>query len=346
MDKQKQTTNSTTSASRAPEARPVKDATTRKPTLEAGEKASGHPLLFLMGACSVAFGGVLTALPLVMQDQAQIVNSFAKHGVTGAPIALTGLVLCALAIVTRKKNDTTATQQTADQALLLEQLASDLALTRGGMQDLRVEFVYLKDQVQTAAAQREMQDAQSSGDDAQSAMFRLAASMDQLTGRIETRMKALDVSQNEQFGQVRAELGDVRTHVAELRALIETAMQEGTSGTASDKYHTSDERQIEIEHGYDAHEDDLEVTVEFEDQETQGLGLLDEFDDLGRHQSQKQSPSIRPSRRATDLDSQAGLLPSRNGRRTMDLDEKIATLRELMSDPTVREALESARRRS
>ncbi|MDZ4775149.1 MAG: hypothetical protein SGI72_18685 [Planctomycetota bacterium] len=347
MDKHKQTASNTTPTSKAPEVKPVKETIS---TSDTGEKASGHPLLFLMGAGAVLFGGALTVLPIVAREQASIVHSFAKHGVTGTPIALTGLVLCALAIVTRKKADNSASKQTAAQALLLEQLASDLALTRGGMQDLRVEFVYLKDQVQTTAMQRDLQDQQSKGDDASSAMFRLAASMDQLTGRLETRMKALDGSLAEQFAQVRGEVGDVRNHVGELRSRIEEGMQAAASEEhVGEAYHTSDERQIEIEHGYQPHEDDIEVTVEFEEEEPSGLGLLDEFDDHGRHKSQKQSPSIRPSRNSTHLDSQGGLLPSRtNGHREreMSVDEKLAALRTLMSDPTVRKALESTRNRS
>lgn len=346
MDKHKQTASNTTPNSKSSDVKPVKEAVTSSSSSGTNEKGGGHPLLFLMGAGAIVIGGALTVLPIIAREQAGIVNSLAKHGVSGAPIALTGLILCALVLVTRKKTDNSASKQTADQALLLEQLASDLALTRGGMQDLRVEFVYLKDEVQTAAAQRDLQDQQSKGEDASSAMFRLAASMDQLTGRLETRMKTLDASLAEQFAQVRGEIGDVRNHVGELRSRIEEGMQAATEEHVGEAYHTSQERQIEIEHGYQPHEDDLEVTVDFEEEET-SLGLLDEFDDHGRHKSQKQSPSIRPSRRSTDLDSQAGLLPSRsNGHREMSVDEKLAALRTLMSDPIVRQALESTRNRS
>lgn len=343
MEKQKQSATHPTPIPKPAEVKPVKDVVASKPEPEPVEPPRGHPLLFLLGAVAVVVGGALTVLPAVMPDQASLVGSFAKHGITGMPLALTGVLLCALAIVTRKQPDTQAQKQNADQLLVLEQVASDLIVTRGLIQDLRIEFVYLKDQVQTAIS-RDEQEAQTSTTDAHAAMFRLAGSMDQLTGRLETRLGTLDTAVNEQFGQVRSELGDVRNYVDGLRAKVEEAIHSSPTH-ARDTYHVTDERQIEIEQGYESHEDDLSVQVLLDEEASQSLGLLDEFDEHGRHNSQKQSPSNRPTRRATDLDSQAGLLPSRStGRRRMDVEEKIATLRELMADPNVRNALEAARR--
>jgi hypothetical protein len=343
MEKQKQSPTNTTPNPKAADVKPVKDTVASKPAPEVKETSSGHPLLFLLGAGAVVVGGAITVLPALMPDQASLVNSLAKHGITGMPLALTGLLLCALAVVTKKKPDLAAQKHSADQLLVLEQVASDLIVTRGLIQDLRIEFVYLKDQVQTSIS-REEQEAQTTTTDAQTAMFRLAGSMDQLTGRLETRLGALDTAVNEQFGQVRSQVSDLRNYVDGLRTKIEEVVSSGPAQSSSSAYHVSDERQIEIEPGYESHEDDLSVQVLLDEETSQSLGLLDEFDEHGRHNSQKQSPSMRPTRRATDLDSQAGLLPSRNGRRRMDLEEKIAVLRELMQDPGVRSALDAARR--
>lgn len=345
MDKQKQaSTASTGTTPKASETKSVKEASTAKTPSPAGEKSQGHPLVFLLGAAAVAFGAALVVLPVVAREQAGIVNALAKHGVTGTPVALTGLVLCVLAIVGRKKPDTTASRQSADQGLLLEQIACDLALMRGGMQELRVEYVYLKDQIQKAIAQRDLQEAQAKEHDAAAAMFRLAASMDQLTGRIETRMIAQDNALAGQFTTLHGEIGELRSHVGDLRARIEEGIQTASTADSGNGYHVSDERQIEIEEGYRPHADDFEVAVELEQIEEQGLGLLDEFDDHGQIRREKHSPSMRPGRRATDLEAQAGLLPSRNLPAPRSVDEKLAALRELMSDPTVRQALEAARR--
>ncbi|MBL8859131.1 MAG: hypothetical protein JNL28_11530 [Planctomycetes bacterium] len=343
MDKNKQ-------ASTANAAARTKD---QKQTATTKTATGGHPFVAFMGIAAIASGCALILLPVIARDLSWITNSFAKNGISGAAVALTGLILVVLANMNKQRIDPALSQRSEEQALLLEQLASDLALTRGGMQELRIEFVYLKDQVATAVAQRELLDSQSDGDDAQAGMFRLAASMDQLTGRLEVRMKTQDAALNEQLGLLREELAQTVANVAGLRACIEDGLNESdqarSTGAESDSYDLSDERQIEIAEGYEPHEDDLEVTVELDESPEEelelGLGLLDEMDDQGHPHPAKQSLSMRPSRRSTDLDALAGLLPSRNGTAGMDVDEKLAALRELMSDPSVREALEAARNR-
>lgn len=324
----------------------------------APEKNVGATLALLGGGLALtAAGCALIGLPALSRDYAWITNNFSKHGITGAPVALTGIVLCGLWIATRTRREAPAPVVEPAENLLLEQLASDMAQARGGMQDLRVEFVYLKDAVQSAAAQKQME--ANSGDDPQAAVFRLAASMDQLAGRLEHRLKAQDAALHEALGQLKTATAETSTRVDELRAHIEQGIQAAQIASEAEAFDGEDE--VEIETGFEPHEDDLAVYVELEEQNAgPDLGLLNQLDDFGALHSPKTSPSIRPgtpSREvAHDLFSgngngrgsprMRGPLPSEPSLADVEVgtEQKIALLRELMADPAIRQALEGARR--
>ena len=319
-----------------------------KAKVESPRRSSGVSWVVLGGVALIAGGAALTVLPRVARDLGWITNNFAKNGIYGAQLALTGAVVCAVGFATRKRVDQDDARARAEKDLLLEQVASDLALARGTMQDLRVEFVYLKDAVQTAAAQREMLDKNGGEDATQSAIFRLAASIDQLGGQTDQRAKAQEAALQEKLSQLRTDIAVTNTCVSELRDRLEAAMQDsGGSAQAEATYRLDDERQIEIAEGYAPSDDDLHVVVDMEEPSSTGLGLLDEFDDLGSHVSTRGTNSIRPSipssNGSAELTDVRGPLPSRKAGSEPSVEEKLAALRSLMADPNVRRALESAR---
>jgi hypothetical protein len=326
-------------------------------------------------------GAALVALPLIAQQYAWISAGFAKHGVHGAPVALFGSVLFGLWIVTRSRGaadlddaeqsarESEKSESESDQALLLEQIASDLAIARGGMQELRVEFVYLKDAVQNV--QQEGVDPTTGINEAQAAIFRLAASMDQLGGRLDQRLRAQDSAVHEVMNLLRSELSQTATSLMDLRLSIEQGIASASGPVLTPERYIADghEDQVDfsevdetgIEPGYRPSPDDLEVEVELEEDRADGLGLLDELDDLGTPRKDKTSPSIRPSIPRTntyadlgieDSDGAAeellvkGALPVQNGAHDDEVDQKLELLRELMADPDVRRALEEARHRA
>ena len=363
---------------------PSADDETYEPT-GPDRSTGGSWLLFMGGLGLVLFGAALVTVPLVAQPLAWISAGFAKHGVQGAPAALAGIVMFGLWIATRalaasRRDDSTRAQeleeqrkQAADQARLLEQVASDLALTRGGMQELRVEFVYLKDQVQSA--QREGVDPTTGVDEAQAAIFRLAASMDQLGGRLDQRLRAQDTAVHEVMGLLRSEISQTTASLTELRSRIEQGIEAASTsvhdrgvhldggpldGGQLDEVDFGEIDEIDVASGYVAADDDLMVEVELEPDGARGLGLLDELDDLGTRRD-KTSPSIRPSIPRTntysdldlddgsdgvDVNRVVGALPARGSAEDDEVDAKLATLRALMSDPSVRRALEAARHRA
>jgi hypothetical protein len=327
-----------------------------------GQERTGATFALLGGGLAlIAAGSALIGLPVLSREYAWITTNFAKHGIGGAPVVMTGIVLCGLWIATRKRREAPVESQPPEGNPLLEQLASDLAQARGGMQDLRVEFVYLKDAVQSAAAQQQML-GNSSGDDSQAAVFRLAASMDQLAGRLEHRIKAQDAALQESLAQLKSAICETSTRVDALHDHIEQGIQ---AAQIAQEAHQADlfdgDDEVEIEPGFEAREDDLAVYVELEEQyAAPDLGLLNELDDFGAPHSQKTSPSIRPNAQGQEIardlvagnghvrapQRERGPLPSERSLADVEVgtEAKLALLRELMADPAIREAMESARR--
>jgi hypothetical protein len=227
--------------------------------------------------------------------------------------------------------------------------------------------VYLKDMVQSA--QKQSVDPTTGLDEAQAAIFRLAASMDQLGGRIEQRLKSQDAVFHEVVAALRAEIAVTNTSLSELRLRIEQGIQDAMSDNhlgrtvegGVDEVDFSEvdaDHEVEIPDGYEAHPDDLMVEVELEQLTSNGLGLLDDLDDQGKPRRSKTSPSIRPSiprtntyadlgleERPVDAGSVAGALPRRQTAEE-EVEEKLAALRALMADPSVRRALEASRHRA
>src|SRR6185436_5747183 len=154
---------------------------------------------------------------------------------------------------------------------------------------------------------------------------RLAASMDQLGGRLEQRLKAQDAAVHEVMGLLRSEISTTSSSLHELRARIEQGIQDATNhvahasssleherridlGLDHDEVDFSEADELDLEPGYEVGPDDLSVEVELEEEAVNGLGLLDDLDELGtpRHLS-KTSASIRPSIPRTNTYADLGL---------------------------------------
>ena len=337
--------------------------------------------LLLLGGLTLVLGGVaLVGLPLAAPPLAWIAEGCAKHGVNGAPLALFGSVLFGLWIVARSRNtvDADAIERAArlseekggqhDQGLILEQLASDLASTRGGMQELRVEFVYLKDAVQNATTRRRRPDDGGRRRASSHLPTRRQHGPTRRTAR--PRLRAQDSAVHEVMSLLRSELSQTTSSLMDLRLRIEQGIESATNTNTQTRYvdagqedqiDFSEVDEIEIEPGYQASPDDLEIEVELETDTTRGLGLLDDLDDQGSLNGHKTSPSIRPSIPRTNTYADMGLddgdgaaeellvhgaLPTNGLTDDDEVDQKLATLRELMSDPDVRAALEAARHRA
>ena len=156
------------------------DAPSAAPSRVSG---SGWSYLFSVGL--VLAGIAIASLPVFLPQYAWIAKGLAKHGMTSGPLLVAGCVLFGVAWMLRMQAPAPAPEPVHDdrRELILDQLATELAQMRGGIQELRVEFVYLKDAQQSLVQVQSAQNAESQGEAQQAAIFRLAASLDQVGAR-------------------------------------------------------------------------------------------------------------------------------------------------------------------
>jgi hypothetical protein len=283
--------------------------------------------LFVAGALALGAGAAMVGLPKLMPEHAWMVNSAARSGLTSAPLLVGGLLLVGLWSLARalRIELPPAPEKDDSSKLVLDQVAGDLIALREALHEMRVEFVYLKDglKVLQGEADRSRSEAEQK-EGAQEAIFRMAASVDQLGGRIEQRLMQVQAAAHDGIQEMQLSLQHVRLQVAELAS--RAPLPAPATEQDGDPYAllADVENEIEIASGFEPSVDDMDVVVEFEPEEPElvtDLGLLDDLDDLG-------SPYQR------------GLVQSGG------LSAKLSRLRDLMTDPDVRRAIDTHSQRS
>jgi len=306
-------------------------------------------LLVGTGFAMLVTGVALAVLPTVMPTYGWMVHSLAARGVTSSPMLVGSFVLWGVWLAARASRSRARFVQEAASSTSpsIDKLASEIAHLGDGLQGLRIEFVYLKDALQS-------QQPAPANDAPADAMYRLAASLDQLGARVEGRLHASH-----------SELHQALQGVA---ATIE-ALKAASLAAPTVVVEATDHQGVEYApHGEHAH-----------DASTNGarLGLLDMLDDLGRLLPRKATSHVVRPPAETDPFGQVqdegwkhtpsipGPLPT--GREeiraagpgellaggrvhpSMDHDEeplgdKLAELRDLLADERIREALASLER--
>lgn len=182
-------------------------------------------LLTVAGLGMAAAGGALAALPRFAPQFDWSVRNLASEGVSGGTFAVGGVLLIAMGMAARAQaRFFRATSERSDADLMLEHLAGELADIRSEIRDTNQRVGYVRDETRglfEAVQARENMDA--TDNETRDATFRLAASLDQLGARIEKRMQARDASIEQVFGDLRQQLGDVRSLAEELRGAIDRA---------------------------------------------------------------------------------------------------------------------------
>ena len=147
-------------------------------------------LIQALGLGSLLAGAAVIALPKALPHQAWIAHSAASHGLSSGVLACGGLILLSIGGALRSLIKRIASASESSNAeLLLEQLAGDLAQMRVGVQDLRVELVYAKDSLAGIVEHQHAAEEAAAQAGSQEAIFRLAASLDQVGARLDQRIQ-------------------------------------------------------------------------------------------------------------------------------------------------------------
>ena len=184
-------------------------------------KRGAEPWLVTAGILMMLAGVALVVLPTVLPQHAWIIRSLAARGVTPLPIAIGGVLMCGIAFAGRSRRETPApvvdtTGQETSAAI--EALSQHIASLGDGLQGIRIEFVYLKDTLQ---AQLERLQASASSSTAGDAVYRLAASLDQVGLRIEERFNAGNRDLGESVHALSTALEGLREDNVKLREQFE-----------------------------------------------------------------------------------------------------------------------------
>lgn len=336
-----------------------------------GQAGRAQRMLLTTGIALLLAAATLILVPTVLPQYGWIVRSLAARGVSSLPLYAGGVLLCGFWLSARTtRANFLATQETALASVpLIDKLVQEVAHLGDGLQGMRIEFVYLKDALQSHLERAQMNVPSDTPADG---MYRLAASLDQVGLRIEERLNAnhLEIGQS---------LQAVSSTIESLRALDSNARiqrEGGNDARIDDSLRGTDHEPIPSDTG---HTPGTEGWDHDGAERRSRLGLLDMLDDLGRLLPRKTPPArerlslqFDPFEDVQDEGwkhsaSIPGPLPSDHSDHTGDelrfpgagellgsgfpnspdsshdetLGEKLAELQSLLADDLVREALVS-----
>lgn len=336
----------------------------------------------LVGGALALVGAVLGAQQFLPAPVGDVLGAAREYGFEAGVLFVGGLCVAAVGSAARALGQRAA--QPNDDALLLEQIANDLLITKDGLEQakqstdgvqndlglLQAHVQSLGELLQALPQQVAAQQPQAvpQGNPSEDAIFRLAASLDQLGARMEQRMKA-------QYGQMQASLDEMNGVVASVRRNVDELFQ-GVSGAqpvvrdvATPTYAETPAAQavpMAPAAALPAHDAPTNSVP---------LGLLDQLDDpridaptprvaelqTANAHGQAGAPLGQTGIRPTPL-SATGIRPvplTATGIRPVptappqpansvedDSDQKLAALRSLLSDERLRETLDQMRRTS
>lgn len=319
-------------------------------------RTAGTGWMVLGGA--VALVGVVLGVQKLLPGQVgELAASARDYGLEAGALAVGGLVLVAVGSAARALTRRAA--QPNDDALLLEQVANDLLIVKDALEQSTESTQRVADEVrmlqssvgslaesqnavqQHLLAQQQQQAPPASNDDA---IFRLAASLDQLGARVEQRMKA-------QYGEMQASLDELNAVVASVRRNVDElfdGVHDATKITAAAHAPTrSTPPPVNAPRAPIVVTEPPRAALPVEPA-PRGvpLGLLDQLDDpmapmpAPMHAPQMQLAHAEPVHADASAHAPLAAQPLAHD----DTDDKLAELRSLLTDERLRAALEQMRR--
>jgi hypothetical protein len=263
-------------------------------------------LLLGTGLIQFLTGAALIVVPSAFPQYAWIVQGLARRGVTGLPLYVGGVVLTGLWLSTRtnRARAEAARDGAVAAAASIEKLGDEVGHLGDGLQGLRIEFVYLKDALQTQL-EKTQAPASTSSDSPNDAVFRLAASLDQLGARLEERFNANHRELGQSLQAVSKEVAALSKEVEAVKAIAAAPRPEPVREEEDDTESSTPVRGIAriesngapLQVGESASIGSKDDGWDPEGSGRHGrLGLLDMLDDLGRILPRRTSPSIERPR--------------------------------------------------
>jgi hypothetical protein len=321
--------------------------------------SSGSGIVWVACGGLVALAGVALGVQQAFGGPgAEIANTARSLGLEAGVLSVGGLVLVAVGSAVRALARRAA--QPDDDTLLLERATSDLIVVKDSLEQSRglaqaqyeelhalQAHVYELREAVAAVTQRGAEQAQGSGNE--DALYRLAASLDQLGARMEQRMKA-------QYAEMQASLDELNGVVASVRRNVDELFQ-GVHGAIEAAAHVPPvapapvaqapvaQNPVRSPH-VEAPRAPLPVATAEPQQQALPLGLLDQLDDplppAPVAAPQHHVAYAQPAAHAPSHEAQAHAAPPAES--YDDADAKLAELRALLSDDRLRAALEQIRR--
>ncbi len=231
----------------AEELQAVIEACDRNPRVETAPRApatarahTGSDAAFMMalGITSALAGAALTIGPTVSWKLTQVSAGMKDLGVQGGVLLIGGLILISMALLRRGQIAlSTPSIEQAEDRLLLEQLTKESIRTGQDLVRVESELVRLQSGVANSLQEFEDRVALSTRDviaampsnensGSEEAIYRLAASLDQVGMRIEQRLKT-------QYGALQDHLEDVGAAILSARNQVQGLQQAGENHVAA-----------------------------------------------------------------------------------------------------------------
>lgn len=254
-----------------------KSSPSSTPSSPAPRSNAGSTLIAL-GVLGIAIGAAIGLAPTFVPEYSWYAKALGQRGLSGGAICLSSMLLFGMGVVARARAAQTSAPESRgpDAGLLLEQVATDLAQLKGAIETQRRELGELRTQASKGGAKQ----AATSGAPALSAeqlhaLFRMAASMDQLGAKVDLGFKA----QSAAFEERIAALGSARAASAPA-AQHHSAQHHGGQAHARHEGQHAAPAQREPAAPLSAPRTQPAPRPQAQQQ---GLGLLDQIDDQGTY---------------------------------------------------------------
>ncbi len=188
-------------------------------------------LLFTTGFLLAAGGLALAAAPEYSWQVVKIGRLLAGMGIESGTLIVGGFVMFALGFVHRAvvfhgtQPSPEESDEQAEFRLVTEQLATDLAQVRHSVMQVSEELVGMSESQSTFLQEQRAEAFQEEKSPQHDAVFRLAASLDQLNARVDERLHAMDVQLRGHFDGVGEAIRGTREAMDARMCALSTQMQ-------------------------------------------------------------------------------------------------------------------------